>query len=249
MQTYCPSCQNEVETSEDKKCPSCGWNFDATPAQPGSIVQPARRPKIQCDVELGITVDRTGSTKPFEVGVPLTLEIILKQVMTKARSVTCTLQSHGDKDEGQECILHTDKGTPEQTLDDIKAIPFEGGGDPSEHHLDGVENLFKIVPWSQSKDSRGAILAFLTADTKPATSGTSARELGEKIREAGILLYLVCEPTPTLQELVDAAQGLMFQISNNPDPKELEKVGAQLAASIVATISTGGTVPMTVPGN
>ena len=77
-------------------------------------------------------------------------------------------------------------------------------------------------------------------------AGKSARELGQLIQQRGLLLYLVCEPTATLKELVDGAGGLMFEISNNPDPTELQKIAAQLAASIVATMSAGGTVQMTV---
>jgi hypothetical protein len=58
---------------------------------------------------------------------------------------------------------------------------------------------------------------------------------------------LVCEPTPTLHDLVKSAEGLMFRITNSPDPAELQRIAAQLAASIVATVASGGTVPMTVP--
>ena len=50
--------------------------------------------------------------------------------------------------------------------------------------------------------------------------------------------------TTKLQELIDAAGGLMFQISNSPDPADLQKIAGQLAASIAATVASGSTVPM-----
>ncbi len=175
---------------------------------------------------------------------------ILVQVAAKARAVKCWLASHGDLDEGQDFVIHTDGGTPEQAIEDIKKIAYGGGGDPPEHHLDAIEALLDRVPWSVDPSrARGAILAFLTADSKPAKSGTTAPELGKRIKDKGLLLYLVCEPTPTLRELVDTAGGLMFQISNNPDLVDLQRIAGQLAASIVATVASGSTVPMSVPTN
>lgn len=244
----CPSCQAQVNASDDV-CPSCGWKFNTSSGKPGSsIVRPAARPKIQCEVDLAATVDRTGSSERFQTGIPQTYEMIVSQVKAKAREVKCWLGSHGDIDEGQDFIIHTDAGTPEQAVEDIKKISYGGGGDPPEHHLDAMEELLNRVPWiADPSRARGAILAFMTADTKPTKSGISAAELGKQIKDKGILLYLVCEPTPTLQELASAAEGLVFQISNNPDPVEMQKIAAQLAASIVATVASGGTVPMTVP--
>lgn len=244
----CPSCQEQVEASA-AVCSKCGWRFNTNGGKPGpSLVQPAARPKIQCEVQLAATVDRTASSKPFEVGIPKTFEMIVKQVAAKARSVKCWVASHGDLDEGQAFVIHTDGGAPEQAIADIKRVPYDGGGDPPEHHLDAVESLLNKVPWTANPaQARGAILAFTTADSKPARSGLSARDLGAEIKRRGILLYLVCEPTPTLQDLVNSAEGLMFQITNSPDPAELQRIAAQLAASIVATVASGGTVPMTVP--
>lgn len=244
---HCPSCQTQVDASA-AVCPSCGWRFNTTAGMPNpSIVRPATRPKIQCEVDLAATVDRTGSSEPFQAGIPQTYEMIVSQVRAKARQVKCWLGSHGDLDEGQDFIIHTDAGTPDQAIEDIKKISYGGGGDPAEHHLDAIESLLNRVPWTADPArARGAILAFMTADTKPAKSGTSAAALGKQIRDKGILLYLVCEPTPALQQLASAAGGLLFQISNNPDPTEMQKIAAQLAASIVATVASGGTVPMTV---
>jgi hypothetical protein len=58
---------------------------------------------------------------------------------------------------------------------------------------------------------------------------------------------LVCEPTPQLDELCKAAAGLMFRITNDPEPAEMQKIAAQMAASVVQTVASGGTVPLTVP--
>ena len=246
--TYCPSCQTEVDTSVDV-CPSCGWRFNTTGAKPGpTLVRAATRPKIQCKVDLAVTVDRTGSSEPFQKGIPATFEIIASQVKAKAREVACWVASHGDLDEGQDFIIHTDAGSVEQAVEDIKRISYGGGGDPPEHHLDAIESLVARVPWTADPSSaRGAVVAFMTADTKPAKSGVSATALGKLIKDKGLLLYLVCEPTPSLQELATAAEGLVFQITNNPDPAEMQRIASRLSASIIATVASGGTVPMTVP--
>ncbi|MCD4657269.1 MAG: hypothetical protein K8S87_06965 [Planctomycetes bacterium] len=60
------------------------------------------------------------------------------------------MQSHGDLDYKEEIILHTDGDNPQQTLDDISSLTFKGDGDPHESHLDGIENLLKIVPWANN---------------------------------------------------------------------------------------------------
>ena len=102
---YCPSCQTQVEVTADV-CPSCGWKFNRSAEKPApSIVSPASRPKIQCEVDLAATVDRTGSSLKFQVGIPKTFEIILTQVSAKAREVKCWLASHGDLDENQRARL------------------------------------------------------------------------------------------------------------------------------------------------
>lgn len=246
--TNCPSCQTPITSTSDT-CPSCGWRFNTDSGTIRStMIRPNARPKIQCEVDLAVTVDRTGSSEKFQTGIPMTYELVVSQLVAKASSVKCWLASHGDIDEGQEFVIHTDAGSPEQAIEDIHNISYGGGGDPPEHHLDAIESLLTNIPWTADPTrARGAILAFMTADTKPTKSGISAYELGKKIKEMGILLYLVCEPTPTLYELASAADGLVFQISNNPDPTELQSIAAQLAASIVATVGSGGTVPMTVP--
>lgn len=244
----CPSCQTAVDAA-CAACPKCGWRFaTAVTPPPGPTFRPAARPKIQCDVDIGMTVDRTGSSEPFRDGIPRTAEIILSQVSAKARSVRCWVASHGDLDEGQDFILHTDGGAVDQAVQDMKRIAFGGGGDPPEHHLDAVEELLNRVPWSADPTrARGAILAFTTAETKPARSGVAAAELGKRIAGRGLLLYLVGEPTPVLQSLVSGAGGLLFQISNSPDTTSLQRIAAQLSASIVASVARGSTQPLTVP--
>jgi hypothetical protein len=39
----------------------------------------------------------------------------------------------------------------------------------------------------------------------------------------------------------------MFRITNDPEPAEMQKIAAQMAASVVQTVASGGTVPLTVP--
>jgi hypothetical protein len=221
------------------------------PASTGSgqaaptLIRPASRPKMQVDIDLAVTVDRTGSSDRFRTGIPITLEAIVTQIEGKARSVRCWLQSHGDQDDGQFPLLHTDGGTPNQAVDDCKRITYGGGGDAEEHHLDGIEHLLNTVPWSSDRSrSRGAILALLTEESKPLTSGKTAQQLGMEIKSRGILLYLICEPRPMLRELVNTAEGLMFQISNNPDLAELQRIASQLAASVIATVGSGSTKPI-----
>lgn len=246
--TYCPSCQTEVDTSVDV-CPSCGWRFNTTGAKPGpTLVRAATRPKIQTEVEVAWLHDRSASGSAWAAGAPVTAKIIADEVGAKARSQKWWVRSHSDEELGEMPVLHTDGGTPDQAVEDIKNIPHSGGGDPPETHLSAIEEALDAIPWTMDPTrARGALIAYINADSKPAKSGNSAAEIGRRIKDKGILLYLICEPTPTLQELATAAEGLVFQISNTPSPDELRQIGSQLSASIVATVASGGTVPMTVP--
>jgi len=133
----------------------------------------------------------------------------------------------------------------DQALEEIRKITYEGGGDPAEHHLDGIEHLLNTTPWSMDPSkSRGAIISFLTADSKPATSGATPSEIGQKVKDQGVLLYVVCQPTTKLRELVDAADGLLFEITNEPEAEDLQVIAGKLAASIVATVGSGATSPI-----
>ncbi|OQC41333.1 MAG: hypothetical protein BWX66_00762 [Deltaproteobacteria bacterium ADurb.Bin058] len=243
--TYCLSCQSEIDSSASI-CPHCAFPLTKpTDKGGGFIADVVTRPKIQVRVDLATTVDRTGSTERFQEGIPKAYGMILDHVSKKAREVKCWLATHGDIDCLEYPEILTDGGQPSQAIEDIKNISYGGGGDPAEHHLDSIEFLLNTVPWTNDPSvARGAIIAFMTADTKPTKSGISAAELGRRIASKGLILYLICEVTPTLWELAQAANGLVFPISNDPDPLEMQKIGSQLAASIVATIKGGGTVPM-----
>lgn len=241
----CPSCHSDVE-SGNSVCPVCNWQFTelSTVAIPTEVLA-AARPRIQVEVELAQVVDRTGSSREFQTGIMLASETIFRQVEAKARSLKVWLQSHGDLDLGEEAVLHTDGGTSAQALTDLRHIVFEGGGDPPEHHLDALETILNVVPWSDDpRRARGAVVAFLTADSKPARSGVTAAEIGEEYRRRGLLLYLVCQPTPTLEELRNAAGGLLFEISNTPRAEDLSRIATQLAASILHTMGTRATMPL-----
>ena len=245
LSQHCPSCDQMV-SQNDSRCMICAYPLQGQ-KQHGVTIAPAVRPKIQVEVCTAVTVDRTGSSQQFAIGIPKTAGIIFEQVATKARSTRYWVQSHGDLDCNEQPILLTDGGTAEQAIHDINKIVYGGGGDAEEHHLDAIENLLKTVSWPVDKHrARGAMIAFLTADSKPARSRRKAQQIGEEIRAREILLYLVCEPTATLTKLVNAASGLMFTITNSPNPKELQKIAGQLAASIVASVSKGSTVPLSV---
>ncbi len=244
----CPSCKAEVSDSL-AVCSGCGWQFNEGVGKGGvSIVRPAVRPKLPCEVQVAFTDDRTGSSDEFKVGIPITVEGILAPVVAKAREVKVWLQTHGDLDEGQDMVLMVDGGSADEAIEAVKTVVYDGGGAEEESHLDAVEQLLNTVPWiADPRKARGAIVALMTADSKPARSGKSARELGEEIKNRGILLYLVCQETPQLRELCDAAGGWLFEISNTPKAEDLKRIAQKVAASITVAAGAGATVPLTAP--
>lgn len=238
---HCPICQTHVDGDS---CSTCGHKV--TSAAPVITRESIRRPKIPVDLSLVATIDRTGSSEPFKVGIPKTYRSIVQPVAAKVASLKCSVYTHGDEDEGQHPVLIADGCSHEEASSRVDTISYGGGGDPPEHHLSAVLNALQVTPWSSVRGSRGAIVLFATAESKPLRDGRSARDLGEEVNSRGVLLYLVCQRVPRLVELCDAAGGLMFEITNDPDPAELQKVAAMLSASIVASTASGSTVPMTV---
>jgi hypothetical protein len=240
----CPSCQSEVEPLSGNICPRCAWTFDVIGAPIATLVKPARTPKIQVRVDLVFQIDRTGSSAEFSEGIPMAAELIIKPIQAKARELRCWVATHGDLDYDEKYVLLTDNGTPEQALDDIRKISYGGGGDAAETHLDGIEQTFHTIPWTFDYSARGAIVSFLTADTKKSRSGVTAAELGRHVREKNLLFYAVCQETPALRELADAAGGLLFPISNAPSSETMQLIASQIAASITNTAASGGTLTM-----
>jgi hypothetical protein len=245
MTDKCPSCSARL-TVGATACPNCGFQigFMSAPA----IIQPVRQVnRVQAEIVIGLAKDITGSSGPFAAGTHLSTELILKPIAAKARSLKVYQLTYGDEDCGQRPVLITNGDGVEQALADSAGISYGGGGDPPEHHISGLKALLNLVPWPvDTRKGRGAIIAFMTADTKPDAEGMTARQLGEEIRRRALLLYLVCEPYDFAKEVGRAAQGLLLPITNNPNPADMQRVAAQLSASILATVSAGATRPMTV---
>jgi hypothetical protein len=250
MESMCPSCADVRQFDDTNHCTECGYHAEPTTAEqsvPQAFKPTVRAKKIPVDVQLAVTNDRTGSSEAFAKGIPVAFEMIVDALEKKARSVSIHLQSHGDLDEGMLPLLLVDGGTPEEAKDAMCAVTYDGGGVAEEHHLDAIEHLMDSVPWADDPTaSRGALLLFATADSKPLRSGQSAADLGREIKQRGLLLYLICEPTKQLRELASAAEGLVFPISNEPDAAELRNAAHQLGKSIQATLSQVPTENATV---
>lgn len=240
----CSHCGCEFSDAITGVCPECGRQIVAKERVFPQLVHKVLHAKSFAELDFVVLVDRTGSSEAFKTGIPLTYEKIARAIAERVRDPKLYVYSHGDLDLGEETILHTDGGSIEQAIDDVRRIIFQGGGDPEETHTTAIEYVMRNVPWrNKSNSSRSALLVFLTDDTKPCRSGLTAKQLGEELKARRIQLYLVCQPTPTLKELVEAAGGLMFEISNSPDQKDLDVIANKLAASITNRSENSVTTP------
>jgi hypothetical protein len=193
-----------------------------------------------------VTVDITGSSRQFAIGIPLIAERTFTFLEQKVAGVTVFVWTHGDEDCGQMPTLVLDKATPQQAIAAVKNLTYDGGGDPPEDHAAAIQNLLNLTPWGATSRDRNILLMFATAETKPLKSGQSMKDLGKAIKARGVFLFAVCETTPLLHELVQSAEGILIPISNTPDEREIQRVVAQLGASIAATVSSG-TIAMAQP--
>jgi hypothetical protein len=254
MKTTCPSCGPVSIPTGSGICPTCGLSLASPVLVTRTRIEPAARPRrTPVELHLATTIDRTGSSRCFAEGIPKTFEAIVGRLAGRLGSIRCTCQSHGDMDPdqgGQMPTLLVQAGAAAEAIAAVRGVSYGGGGDPEEHHLDACRQLLETVPWSANRAlSRGALLLFATADSKPLQSGESPETLGERFKRAGILVYLVIEGGPLLERFAASASGLILPISNDPAPKELERIAAQLVASITCSINQGSTVPLAMlPG-
>ncbi|MCC6681239.1 MAG: hypothetical protein IT445_10110 [Phycisphaeraceae bacterium] len=179
-------------------------------------VRVARR-RIPVRLQVGIQIDRTSSSLAFETGIHTGIETFLGVMQNQVSDVTTYLGSHGDLDYGESYRMHLEAGSPQEVLQICPSIQFDGGGDGPEHHLDGIAEMVERVPWTMDHLTRKVMIGFVNDLTKP------DREL---------------------QELVNAAKGMMITISNNPDVEEIKRAAAAISRSLTATLTSGGTIPM-----
>lgn len=236
----CQSCQKNEIPADATACPECGWNFDKN-QQPASLIGPLARPKADKTATLAITIDRTASSERFKMGCELIIKGLFEDLKKNNISPSIFLFSHGDKDSGQEVIMHTDNGTIESTVADYQAINFGGGGHPKESHLDAIGHIKNSVPW-QSK-SNNMIIGIMNDESKPLISGSPPDLLGNELLQDDISLILICEVTPLLYKLAKSAGGYMIPLSNSPNLEELQIISQQLSAS-VADIMHSDTEPL-----
>jgi len=242
----CPSCAAEFDTTNTATCPNCGFQVSLALAPP--IVQPMRRlQKISASVLVAVLIDITGSTGKFAKGVPLAVKQILEAIAAKARETKVYVHTGGDLDCGQQCVLLCNGVSVPAAIAEVARLHYGGGGDEPETHADSVETVMTTTPWElDPRQWRNALIVFLTADSKPARSGITPRQLGAALKSRGMLVYLVAEDDPFARELAAAAEGLFFPISNDPDPVQMQQIAAGISQSILITAAGGATRPMTV---
>ena len=219
------------------------WDGDAAPAgaplEP-EMLMPARIRKVPVSVDLVFAVDRTGSSLEFSRGIRAAIPMIARPVLDKASRVRLFLQTHGDLDYNEHPVMLVREGGLDDVVTAANAIRFEGGGDAPEHHAHGIETVLDTVDWGGvPPKSRGAVVLFTTADTKPSPSGRSVGQIGQALQARGILLFAVCQPEPGIRALVEAAGGIAFPISNEPSLGEMQRIASRVAASVTESVIQG----------
>jgi hypothetical protein len=178
----------------------------------------------------------------------MAVKLILEAIAARAREIKVYAFTGGDLDYGQQCVSICNGVTVPEAISEVARLSYGGGGDEPETHGDSVETALNTTLWEpDARRYRNAFIAFLTADSKPARSGITPAQLGAAFKSRGILVNLVAEDYPFARELAQAADGLFFPISNNPDPAEMQQIAARISQSILITAASTATRPMTVP--
>lgn len=223
-----------------------------TPDGGGELVlRPVRvHGKRPGSAKIVIDIDRTDSTRNFSAAVPVIVGYALRSLETTIAKLNIDLLTHGDEECNEKPVQMVQSGNVDQVVEAIAGIKYGGGFDAEETHAEQLQRILDLTHWGmQMLHCRNIVIGLLTADTKPLRSGKPMRQLGAEYRTKGVKLVLVCEVTPSLQELVDAAGGFLIPISNNPDKAEVMKVTESLCATLTMPLMAGGgTIPMSSVG-
>ena len=244
MKIKCLSCSAEIDESA-KVCPGCGYQRELAP--PTLDLSGVTRPKSVIGLIVCFLVDRTGSSDEFANGIKTMIRKTLETIEPRIETLRVSVVTYGDEDEGQHPEFLCQQVTSDESLEQVGGIVFSGGGLPRESHESAVEFAAENVPWAESrKEARNALVVFSTAETKPTKSGRSAKEIGEILGAKNVQFFCVVEPYPFHYDMCDGCNGLVFSISNDPDPSDIEKIGGQLAATLTASATSGTAAPATV---
>ena len=207
--------------------------------EPEMVMPSAGVRKVPVQVDLVFAIDRTGSSHEFAEGIRKAIPMIAHPVVEKAARVRFFLQTHGDLDYNEQPVMLVHDGSLDEVVTAAQHLIFEGGGDPAEHHAHGLETVLDSVDWGMPPRTRGAIVLFTTADTKPSPSGRSLQQIGQALAARGVLLFAVSQLEPGIRALVGASQGMAFPISNEPGVAEMQSITAKVAASVTDSIIHG----------
>jgi len=204
------------------------------------MIMPAQVRKVPVQVDLVFAVDRTGSSQQFAAGIRRAIPMIARPVIEKAARVRMCLQTHGDLDYNEHPVMLVREGQLDEITAAAEHMRFEGGGDPAEHHAHAIETVLDTVNWSGvPPKTRGAVVLFSTADTKPSPSKRSFEEIGRALQARHIMLFAVCQMEPGIRAMVEAAGGMAFPISNDPDLAEMQRITSRVAASVTDSVIHG----------
>jgi hypothetical protein len=241
----CSYCGHELPDESMLACPACQSptvaSSTVSPSLSRSIIKPEALGKLPVRVEIAFADDITGSSGPYkERGILEAARCVLDEAGKRAAEIVCWLQAHGDSEYGQNPTLIVDRGTASDVLAALASLDYGGGGDAEETHTEAIYQLLKTIPFTADPArARGAIIAFLTDETKDTGCPLTPQELGAQVRQRGLLLYLIATATPKLQAMVNAAGGILLPISNDPDEAELRRLGAMVGKSLTMSVVTG----------
>lgn len=235
----CPECRSPMEGADCTSCSFSDRSLQNTYSQRSLGAS-------EISVDIFVLIDRTGSGGAFSRGVTQSCRLILDTVQKNVARLSITVQTHGDEDyQEMPCVLVSHQPVS-ATLRAIGNIHYEGGGDGPETHLSAVEQMLMNLSKTRHRDrrTRQAMLLFANDESKPARSGRTPTQIGQAIREAGILFYLISQPTQNLLEMKKAAGGMFYEITNYPSPELMLYIATQISKSVVHSVSVGSPFPV-----
>jgi len=222
-----------------------GHSAQSQPAQGASRINPElgapKIPGLKGPRLIGLNclavIDATASSGPFSAGIVSLASTFSARLSAAIGVVNFGLTLSRDLDYDDDAIYHALHRASQAEFDRaVTQIQFAGGGDADETFLDALQACVRTYPWSYEAGYRRALIFLGSSSSKCARDGATVTDAAMELRNAGIRTFVVATPGSNMMAIAGLAGGIAFELSNNPDQREVELVCSKLTASVTQSV-------------
>lgn len=206
--------------------------------------------KLPTALSLVPIIDATGSSQAFCQGIQTvcseTAESLSKTMADFKLGLHISRDLEFDRDAN--FSLGQDLTVPE-FKNNLSRIVFEGGGDALETQFDAVQTVAQTYPWNLVPTARRAIVLCSSSGSKPTRDGKDGAGLAQELNAMNIKVIVIAPMGVNLHVLAAATRGASLDLTNTPQPEDIQQVTKVLTRTLTQMAGTAGGNTMVVPPN